>query len=378
MTLDDAAGLTGLIYDAAFDERLWVPVMNRMADAVGGGATALIRKNLTSGKGRGLYGRITEAEFADYYGRFARNNPLAKALVGLSAGAFLIDWQVVRKPRLVQSEYYNEFLLRRDIHGVLGLMVWRQGQEAAVMNLTRPPGRGEFVPEDAARLARFMPHLRRAVAIAEGMPDLASTGLALEGVMHLWPTAMLVLDRAGRPLYANAAAERLLAEQDGLAVQQGVLTASDPQAARRLYALLRAAADPDQPQGGGLTVSRRSARRPYVVRIAPRRPDRGSLFPSPARIVVTVADLDDARPPGAALLRAMLGLSPAQAAVAALLAEGRELREIGAVLGISLNTVRRHLAGVMARTDTHTQARLVQLLTRLADLDLSPERALRH
>ena len=30
-----------LIYDAAFDERLWVPVMNRMADVVGGGANRI-------------------------------------------------------------------------------------------------------------------------------------------------------------------------------------------------------------------------------------------------------------------------------------------------------------------------------------------------
>ena len=53
MTAEAAAELTGLIYDAAFDEQLWVTVMNRMADAVGGGATAMIRKNLTTGQGSG-------------------------------------------------------------------------------------------------------------------------------------------------------------------------------------------------------------------------------------------------------------------------------------------------------------------------------------
>jgi hypothetical protein len=113
VTEDEAAGLTNLIYDAAFDERLWVPVMNRMADVVGGGATAFIRKNLHTGQGHGLFGRITEAQFTDYFGRFARANPLTEAISDMRAGSFLIDWQVMAKDDLVRSEYYNDFLLRR-------------------------------------------------------------------------------------------------------------------------------------------------------------------------------------------------------------------------------------------------------------------------
>jgi DNA-binding CsgD family transcriptional regulator/PAS domain-containing protein len=355
-TAEAAAELTGLIYDAAFDEQLWVTVMNRMADAVGGGATAMIRKNLTTGQGTGLFGRIEEAQFSDYFGRFARINPLAEAIAPLPAGAFLIDWQVIQKPRLMQSEYYNDFLLRRDIHGVLGLMVWRQGDEAAIINLTRPPAKGEFLPEHADLLAPFMPHLRRAIGLAEQMPAWRGQTAGFDAALAGWHTAVLVLDGTGRVLYANSAAERVLSEQDGLRISHG--TVGSPNL---------------------LAVKRPSGRRPYAVHIAPCRPGHIGLFPSPARVVLTIADLDAESGPDRETLRALFGLTAAQASVAALITRGRDLRDIAMTLGISLYTVRRHLADVMAKTDTNSQVALVSLLSRLSCADtVTGEAAFRH
>ena len=365
MTADDAAGLTALIYDAAFDEQLWVPVMNRMADAVGGGATALIRKNLATGQGSGLFGRIEEAQFSDYFGRFARINPLADAIAPLPAGAFLIDWQIIQKPRLMQSEYYNDFLLRRDIHGVLGLMVWRHGAEAAIINLTRSPSKGEFQPEHAHLLAPLMPHLRRAVGLAERLPAWRSETAGFDAALAAWRAAVLVLDGAGRMLYANAAAERILSAQDGLRSVHGVVSATDPATSRQLGASIGRAAAVDMPTGGSLAVPRLSGCRPYAVQIAPCQPERTGLFPSPARVVLTIVDLDAESGPDRETLRALFGLTMAQASVAVLLARGRDLRDIAVTLRISLYTVRRHLSDVMAKTDTNSQVALVSLLSRL-------------
>ena len=369
ITAEDAAGLTGLIYDAVFDEQLWVRVMNRMADAVGGGATALIRKNLSTGQGSGLFGRIEEAQFYDYFGRFARANPLADAIAPLPAGAFLIDWQVIQKPRLMRSAYYNDFLLRRDIHGVLGLMVWRQGAEAAIINLTRPPAKGEFLPEHADLLEPFMPHLRRAIGLAGQLPAWRDETVGIDSALAAWRAAVLVLDCSGRVLYANAAAERILSAQDGLRVSYGVVGAADPSATRQLGALIGRAADGDAPAGGSLAVPRPSGGRPYAVQVAPCRPQRTGLFPSPARVVLTIVDLAAESGPDHETLRALFGLTAAQASVAGLLARGRDLRDIAMTLGISLFTVRRHLADVMAKTDTNSQAALVYLLSRLSRAD---------
>lgn len=111
MREDEAADLIAGTYEAALDERQWIPLMNRLADLVGGGSTAFIRKNLQTGAGVGMYGRIDAEAFADYYGYFAQRNPLARAIRDMQAGSILIDWQVLPKADLTASEYYNDFLI---------------------------------------------------------------------------------------------------------------------------------------------------------------------------------------------------------------------------------------------------------------------------
>lgn len=378
MTEDEATSLIGLIYDAAFDEPIWVAVMNRLADVVGGGVTAFIRKNLNTGQGRGLYGRITAAQFTDYFGRFAHANPFTKAVASSHPGTALIDWQLVSKPALIHSTYYNEFLLRRDIHAVMGLMLWRRGPEAAIINLTRPPGHGEFAVQDAQRLVPFIPHLRRAVALAERLPPWPPT-TRLEGALDAWQAAVAILDHAGRLIYANAATERILAQHDGLDVSRGVLIATHPATGHQLAGLIRQAAAYKPPVGGSLGVPRPSGRRPYAVQVMPCRPAHVGLFPTPARVVACLTDPDMVIGPSVATLRKVFGLTPAQAAVAAAFARGSELSDIAAELGVSRFTVRRHLGDVMAQTDTHRQTALLRLLMRLSDLDPAPASGgLRH
>jgi DNA-binding CsgD family transcriptional regulator len=66
-----------------------------------------------------------------------------------------------------------------------------------------------------------------------------------------------------------------------------------------------------------------------------------------------------------AQLVALFGLTQAEAALAAGLLAGLELRDIAEQSGRSINTVRSQLATLMAKTETGRQAELVRLLSRL-------------
>jgi DNA-binding CsgD family transcriptional regulator len=69
--------------------------------------------------------------------------------------------------------------------------------------------------------------------------------------------------------------------------------------------------------------------------------------------------------PPARQLADLFGLTGTEAALAADLLAGQELREIAARRGRSINTVRTHLARVMAKTDVNRQSELMRLLTSL-------------
>ena len=103
-----------------------------------------------------------------------------------------------------------------------------------------------------------------------------------------------------------------------------------------------------------------------------RRAGDVGLFPTPARVIVCLTDLDTVIEPSVETLRKAFGLTPAQAKVAVAFARGNDLPEIAAKLGISGFTVRRHLGEVMMRTDTHSQSALARLLMRLPDLSRPP------
>lgn len=364
MREDEAADLIAGTYEAALDERQWIPLMNRLADLVGGGSTAFIRKNLQTGAGVGMYGRIDAEAFADYYGYFAQRNPLARAIRDMQAGSILIDWQVLPKADLTASEYYNDFLIRRDMHGVLGLMVWRSGDEVAVMNLTRPRRRGDYQADDARILNPFMPHLRRAVALAQHLPRPEGDRLSAE-LLDRWREAFLVVDETGLVVHANLEAEQILRCGDALRLRQGRLMATDAQSEVRLQAALRTACSVCAPQGTQLSIPHAEDPRGYAVMVAPAGRRSGRLFPDAARAILVIRDLARPRVPEAGELRAIFGFSRGQAAVAARLAAGRDVREIALDLGLSPHTVRRHLSDIMERTETSRQAELVRLLLRV-------------
>ena len=84
--------------------------------------------------------------------------------------------------------------------------------------------------------------------------------------------------------------------------------------------------------------------------------------------LVALAFQDAAEPLdlGAGALWEAFGLSPAEAALALRLLEGRSLGEVATAQRVAKQTLRNQLAAVMRKTGTSRQAELVALLTRLA------------
>lgn len=74
-----------------------------------------------------------------------------------------------------------------------------------------------------------------------------------------------------------------------------------------------------------------------------------------------LGDVDEFDP---AIFQATLAATPAEARIAALLACGRDIEEIGACLGIGRETIRTHVKRLLQKTGTRRQAELVRTLVR--------------
>jgi DNA-binding CsgD family transcriptional regulator len=113
---------------------------------------------------------------------------------------------------------------------------------------------------------------------------------------------------------------------------------------------------------------------PLAVQVSPLRTRRGALgwMGGTACAVVFCAVPGRVPPPTAEMLRALYGLTRAEAALVNELASGRSLEESAAALRISRATARNQLKVAFQKTGTHRQAGLLRLVLSLPGSIVSP------
>ncbi len=181
----------------------------------------------------------------------------------------------------------------------------------------------------------------------------------LSSLLGLSPACLLLLDRAGRLLHVNAAAERLFAQQAILYVRDSVLHARRKDEDKLVQETL-AALSAEDPSG---SLCLRSREGYPVVLLDLHRLDSG-------RIAVRLTDLIARQIPSADRMRSVIGLTRAEARVASALLSGLGLTAIADQHGVEAETVRSQAKRIRAKAGARSQN---QLLGILAAIGLAPD-----
>jgi DNA-binding CsgD family transcriptional regulator len=246
----------------------------------------------------------------------------------------------------------------------LGLSLIRNGNFEAGLFIPRRRGSEPYSDEEVAFVQRLAPHLQRAVALNRRLAALQGERRTFEAALDRLNTAILLLNEAGALCYCNPAGAELLKQHDGLTVSHGRLSATGSSAQCQLAGAIRAALAPEGGRGGSVSLPRRCSARPLRVRIMPfgQRSDFWLAGPQVhALVFVSDPDMPAARDAAAEAMETY-GLTPAEKRLMGELLAGRSLKEAAARLAITPVTARNRLAHIMAKTDTHRQSELLQLL----------------
>lgn len=206
------------------------------------------------------------------------------------------------------------------------------------------------LPERDARLFRMLfDHMERAVRLAARPPSLANSDEAL-----------IYLGRDGRVLAMSPLAETIIGLADGISLQDGRLGTAASDTTVRLDKAVRCAVDALVHGGSGGTASicRPSGRRAWLVSAVPFFAPTSMASPLSPAAIVRIREQCGVRPVQAELF----GLTPREAEVATLLAEGHSLESLACILGMARNTGRIHLQALFRKTGTNRQADLVRAL----------------
>lgn len=368
------AGVVDAIYRAAAEPDLWPDALTQAADYVGAIGGMLAYHAPAGQRSFMVTARLRPDLDALYLQRYAAN-PYAQASSAMPVGKALAGNTLVDVAAVRGTAFHTDILAPQAI------------EDFAIVthaSLTHPGSAGGFsfplsrrqageAGSAARRLDRLAPHLLRATDLTLQLGRHQSGAWSIAHLLDAMPGAALLLDRNGGILRTNMAADALLAEGDGLVARKGgrtVLSAALGMEARLLSAgIVRAVATAegkDSGLAGTLRITRPSGRPALLLLVTPLPSAAFSLWEAVdggARAMVQVIDPSASAERQAERLQAAVGLTRAEARVAALIGGGASASEAAAVLGVSLTTIKTHLSRCFDKTGVRTQVGLARLVT---------------
>ncbi|HET8997881.1 MAG TPA: hypothetical protein VFN42_14525 [Acetobacteraceae bacterium] len=364
---DDYDRLVAQIYAAAADASLLPALLEDLRAGFGGSAAALIAFSEAPGQSRVVATR--QEAMAEYRRHWdARNplHPLRRTGGQLAPGTIATDAMLMPRDALIRTDYFNEFLLAYELPNLLAVKLAAGVGQDVTLNLFRGTRQGGFDPVHLKVARRLGPHLHGATRIASRLAWAGVKAGGSDAALDRLVSGTVLLDRSGRVVHVNAAAERMLAEQDGLQLANRRLTAKSPGEHAALARLIgRAAGEGDACGCGGITVSRPSGRRAWALIAAPLRVEVAWLAPQRPAVVVSITDPEVTPTPAADRLVQLYGLTAREADVALGIARGAELREVADGLGLTQLSARQYLSRALRKTGAHRQHDLTRLLVSL-------------
>ena len=279
---------------------------------------------------------------------------------------------IVPARELIKTQFYGEILRPQQIlHSGCAQLV-RDAERMTGLQVFRTPRVGPVDSEDLRLLSLVAPHFKRAAQIAWRLGTLAMLDAAKTAALDRLDHGVLLVDASGHVLFANRAAEAIIALGDGLTVVREGLRAALPADTARLQTLiaetLRGAA------GGTMRVKRPSLAEPFLLLVAPARGIwQWSVGPMPA-VVIFITALDQAVAPDLRLLAPAFELTATEAKIAVSIATGGVVPATAHALRISPNTVHTHLRSVFRKLGVNDQPGLVRVLMRAVAVLATNER----
>lgn len=229
----------------------------------------------------------------------------------------------------------------------------------ARFRISRHASLPDFTDDDRIRLQGLAPHLRIAVRLFERLQYAGAEQAAFQMTVQGLGRALIVLGRDFTIVSTNALAEELLDEREGLWRSGDELVFAERLQQRLIAKLLTS----DSAEGERHFRILRPTRGDLVAAVRPL--NLGAIHAGNGALALVLSRPATETPADLDIICDLLGLTAAEARVAAVLAEGAGLVEAARRIGIAHNTAKAHLQSIFAKTGVNRQAQLVALLASL-------------
>ena len=370
-TKQTALDLIGTIYDAAIDDSVWLPVLERLRVAVGGSAAVvgILRRDRAAAPLFLGVGTLSDASetIGHYLEHFAADDPLNTVFQRQAPLVPSVTHEILAPAEFVETALYKEWYGTKDLLYGVGVTLAQETDAYAGVVVYRGHGTEPFGDPAVELMELLAPHLQRAFQFRHRLHEVEGRLDAAGETLDRLPMGVVLVGRDQQVIFANESAKSIAARSDsGLTLNGNRLAASERTDASELRRLIEAALDTSAgllADPGGAMHTRDTGDGSLAILVSPLR--NGGDWPYSDRAMASVFISDPNLPPETPsdLLARLYRLTPSESAVAQRLVWGMSLIEAAHDLHVSENTARRHLTRIFEKTNTKRQAELVRVLT---------------
>lgn len=266
---------------------------------------------------------------------------------------------VMDRATLKRTAFFNESIRRfgDDTITCMGCVLKARDGYMSVA-VQRGGNAKPFDAENAATLTHHLPHLFRILDLRARLGQARAATDILQSALDTMPTSVLAVDAGMRVRACNQRAAAMLSARDGLRLVNGRLTPIAAGFEDRLSHAVRSAASWTGAHADAILLPRGSAPSPYRVLISPLARAKG--------LALVLVDDPAERDPGLAdTLAKLYGLTPSEAQLASLLAEGLTPEEAAEARDVRISTVRSQIQSLLLKLEVRRLTDLARLLGRI-------------
>jgi DNA-binding CsgD family transcriptional regulator len=360
--------LIGEIYDAALDPSLWVGVLGKARDFVGGFAAALFSKDAMQKNGDVYYddGGITPRYKQIYFESYVELDPATMGHYFAAIGQPVSVTDLLPYEEFVETRFYKEWVKPQGCVDFISATLDKTATNAAMFGVFRHERDGLADDETRQRMRLIVPHIRRAALIGRVIDLRTAEATTFTDTLDGLSASMFLVNEAGQIVHANASGHTMLADGRVLRAADGRLAASDTQAGQSLNKIFAMAGIGDASVGTkGIAVPLLANDGDhYMAHVLPltsgARRRTGMNYAAAAALFVRKAVLEVPSPPE--IIAKLYGLTPSELRVLLAIVQVGGVPETAQALGIGEKTVKTHLHRLFGKTGAGRQAELVKLV----------------
>ena len=348
------------IYDAAVEPVLWPGVMRAIASLVQADTATIKMHDLVENSLSylAIHPSYPLESIDDYNANWIHVDPFRTKAQRLGPDKVRTDRELAPSEGLTGANVYQDFYVKWGWRHCIAGYILSTTREAALFAVQRGAD-SPFAATEVEAVGALSQHLARAVEVNRRLNRADLTREMCENAMDLADSGLIVLDSRGRVLFVNALADAVLSAHDGLALERQAVRALSAVDRIALEAAIANALAATDRAASPCTIRRRFGP-PLRILVTPFGP-RGGRRPG-ALIIIT--NPDDELTKLADTLADRHDLTPAEARVASALCRGFSPAAIGAMVKISVHTVRSHLKNIQWKLGVRGQAQIVAELLR--------------